>query len=279
MAQKFLYYISLDQTHLLLSLCLILFYAPLERKFPRVNSQSARPGITSVIIIGFFSYGAAWLFKETIYLDTISVFLNLQFFSLSKSDLPISLIYFISFLFIDFIMYLFHFLSHKVNFLWKLHSVHHTDEHVSAKTGVLHHPFETLASLLFALFFSVILGIPILVLILFAACATIHNLFAHANIALPTSLDRTLRKLIVTPDVHRTHHSIEIHEGNSNFGEIFTIWDRLFGTYTDHPASGEEKLVMGLPASEQPKSFSAINLLLHPFAKVFSRASRSKGRQ
>lgn len=269
MTQEILYFLSLDQTHWLLSIGLVLFFAPFERIFPRVKLRAAKPGIAAILVVAICAYGTIWLFKESFYLDTVSMFLNLQFFSISKSNFSLPVLYIISFLLIDLALYIFHFLSHKVTFLWRMHSVHHVDEHVTAKTAILHHPLESLASLLFVLFFAVILGIPVIVLILYAGVATVHNFFAHANIALPKPLDRALRKLIVTPDMHRTHHSIEMHEGNSNFGQIFTFWDRLFRTYTDQPSTGEEELIMGLPASERPVEFTAKNLLLHPFAKLF----------
>jgi len=269
--QEFLYYLSLDQTHWGLSIVLILLITPLERVFPRVKLKANSPSIAAILVIAICSYASVWLFKQSMYLHTISAFLNLQFFSLSKSSLPLLAIYIISFLFIDLLVYTFHFLSHKITFLWKIHSVHHADEHVNTKTAVLHHPFELLASMIFVLFFAVILGIPIISLILFAGVATLHNFFAHANVALPSKLDRILRCLIVTPDMHRTHHSIDMSEGNSNFGQIFTIWDRLFKTYTDHPTTGEAKLIMGLPKSERPISFKAIDLLLHPIAKLFKK--------
>lgn len=269
--QEFLYYLSLDQTHWGLSIVLILLYMPLEKIFPRVKSKAKSPTFTAILIIAICSYAIVWIFKQSLYLQTISAFLNLQIFSLSKSSLPILVIYIISFLFIDFLVYAFHFLSHKITFLWKLHSIHHADEHVNTKTALLHHPLELFASMIFVLFFAVIMGIPIISLILFAAIATLHNFFAHANIALPNKVDRVLRYLIITPDMHRTHHSIDMNEGNSNFGQIFIFWDRLFKTYTDHPKTGETKLIMGLPKSERPISFKAVDLLLHPIAKLFKK--------
>lgn len=269
--QDFLYYLSLDQTHWIISMVLFLLIAPLEKRFPRVKTKANSPNIVAIIIIAICSYATIWLFKQSMYLLTISAFLNLQIFSLSKSNLPVLAIYIISFLFIDLLVYTFHFISHKIPLLWKLHSVHHADEHVNSKTAVLHHPLELLASMIFVLFFAVILGIPIISLILFAAIATLHNFFAHANIALPYKVDRLLRYLIITPDLHRTHHSIDMIEGNSNFGQVFTIWDRIFKTYIDQPNTSEDKLIMGLPKSERPNSLKALDLLLHPIAKLLRK--------
>lgn len=270
-AQQILYYFSFDQTHWLLSIGLVLFFTPLERLFPKVKLGAKSPNIITFIIVAISSYSVIWLFKQSMYLSTVSAFLNLQIFSISKSNLSIPSIFIISFLMVDFLIYSFHFLSHKITFLWRLHSVHHVDEHVTAKTAVLHHPIESFVSLIYLLFFAVILGVPVVVLILYAGIAALHNFFTHANIALPTSLDRRLRYIIVTPDMHRTHHSIEMNEGNSNFGQIFSFWDRLFKTYISRPIKDEEKLVMGLPESERPSGFTAIDILLHPIANFLKR--------
>jgi sterol desaturase/sphingolipid hydroxylase (fatty acid hydroxylase superfamily) len=91
--------------------------------------------------------------------------------------------------------------------------------------------------------------------------------FAHADIALPRRLDRWLRWIIVTPDLHRTHHSCDMREGNSNFGQVFTIWDRLFGTYLDRPALPESQLRMGLPEASRPTRFGSVTLLAYPFQR------------
>ena len=268
-AQEILYYFSLDQTYWLLSLLLILIFAPFERLFPRINGRTPKSRILVVFVMAICGYGAIWLFKNSIYFDTISLFLKFQIFSVAKAQIPTVAVYAISLLLIDIMVFIFHFLSHKISFMWKLHSIHHADEHVDAKTGILHHPIESIASLVFVLFFAVILGIPLVALILYASTATLHNFFSHANIALPTSLDRTLRLIIVTPDMHRTHHSVDLREGNSNFGQIFSFWDRLFRTYVDHPSTGEDNLVMGLVDKEKPKAFTVKDLLLHPFFNFY----------
>ena len=263
--QDILYYLSLDQTHWLLTVGLIVVFAALERFFPRIKAGSQKSRIAVIFSIGILAYATIWAFKNTVYIEVISFFLNFQIYSISKAPIPIIAVFIISILLIDFMVYAFHLLSHKVSILWKLHSIHHADEHVDAKTGVLHHPIETITSLLFILFFAVVLGIPLIALILYAGMATLHNIFSHANIRLPISIDRVLRLIMVTPDMHRTHHSIDSREGNSNFGQIFSVWDRLFGTYVDQPAVGEDNLVMGLEGSEKPIGFSLLNLLLHPF--------------
>lgn len=265
--QEIVYYLTYDQVHWVISILMIMLFASIEYFFPRFENHSKKPRVLAILAIGIFSYAAVWLFKSSIYLNVISFFLNFQIYSISKADIPVFAVYILSILLIDFLVFTFHFLSHKITLLWRLHSIHHADEHVDAKTGVLHHPLETLSSMLFVLFFSVVLGIPLVALIIYSGIATLHNFFAHANIALPGVLDRILRLFIITPDMHRTHHSIESKEGNSNFGQLFSVWDRLFGTYVSSPASGEAHLVMGLDNEEKPKEFSLKGLLIHPFIR------------
>ncbi len=187
-----------------------------------------------------------------------------QFVSIAKLPIPDWLLFVVSFLILDFLNYAIHRLAHVFEPLWRLHAIHHADEEVTALTGILHHPLETLVAGILLFMIVMLLGIPVLVYLLFGFAAAIHSGLSHANIALPAWLDSALRILIVTPDMHRTHHSVAMREGNSNFGALFTIWDRLFGTYVAHPKRGESNLLMGLPASQRPRRFAIADLLLYP---------------
>lgn len=262
-----LYYLLLEQTYWVATILLILLFSFLERFIPRFEFGAFNLKVSTILIIASSAYFLIWLFKQTVYKDTIQLLLNLQVYSLSKSSLPLMAMMVVSFLIVDLLLYLFHYISHELSLLWRLHSIHHIDEQVSAKTAVLHHPLESLASMLFLLVFSVIFGLPIVVLIIYAAIATIHNIFVHSNIALNTTMDRLLRSVIITPDMHRTHHSLNLKEGNSNFGQLFSFWDRLFGTYTARPETSEEHIKMGLPKNENPSRLNPIGLLLFPFQK------------
>src|SRR5690348_5190633 len=177
----------------------------------------------------------------------IAAFAPLRVFNLGRLPLPDWAIFVLSFLLVDLLNYVFHWLSHAVPMLWRLHAIHHSDEHVTAVTGQLHHPLELVASYVFLIFVYVLIGMPILAAIIYGLVYAVHNAFAHADIALPARLDRALRWVLVTPDLHRTHHSRDLREGNSNFGQVFTVWDRLFGTYIDRPSLPEAELRMGLP--------------------------------
>ena len=250
---------------------LLFFLMPFEKLFPRVPFHFSIARLVVVTAIAVCTFAIAWGFNHTLYMPLVKALLSIQIFSVSQLPVPTWALLAGCIFLIDLMLYVFHVLSHKITPLWKLHAIHHADEHVDVATGILRHPFETVASLIFVLFFSVILGVPVVAVILYAGIGTIHNMFAHANISLPEKLDMVLRQLIVTPDMHRTHHSIDPKEGNSNFGQMFPFWDRAFGTYVDHPKTGEELLEMGLSAAEKPKSFSLVGLLLHPFMALFSK--------
>jgi sterol desaturase/sphingolipid hydroxylase (fatty acid hydroxylase superfamily) len=138
---------------------------------------------------------------------------------------------------------------------------------VTAFSALLHHPFEQIYSALFITGFAVVLGVPVLILVYYGLVLAVHAVFSHANLVLPSWLDRFVRLAFVTPDVHRTHHSQDMSEGNSNFGAVLTLWDRLFGTYVDQPREALADLSMGLPANGKPARFSAKELLLLPLRR------------
>lgn len=248
------------------TLACIVALIPFERVFPRiVKPVQIRMRTRSILVIAAFSIGTSHLVQIYLQDGMIMMFAPLKLLSIAKLNFPPFLIFSIGFLFLDFLTYAIHRLSHRVTVLWRLHAIHHSDEHVTALSAVLHHPFETLANFTLVMFFSVIVGVPILVLVIYSFVGAAHNAFAHADIVLPHWIDRPLRYLVVTPDIHRTHHSARFDEGNSNFGQIFTIWDRLLGTYIDRPTVPEPELKMGLPDSEKSQSFSISALLALPF--------------
>jgi sterol desaturase/sphingolipid hydroxylase (fatty acid hydroxylase superfamily) len=239
---------------------------PLERILPRVTPKNA-PARRTMVIAGITLAGLivtqayAWWAQQSV----IETFVKLKFFSLAKLPIPDWLLILVSFLALDLFYFLSHFIAHHVQPLWRLHKIHHADEHVTAFSALLHHPLESIYAAAFVAGLAVMLGMPVLVYVYFGLAIAIHAVFAHANVVLPESLDRKLRLLIVTPDVHRTHHSQNMTEGNSNFGAMFTIWDRLFGTYVDQPKEPVNALSMGLPRNSRPAEFSMRELLLLPF--------------
>lgn len=147
---------------------------------------------------------------------------------------------------LDFAIYLQHVLFHKLPWLWKLHQVHHADLDYDVTTGARFHPLEIILSMLIKFAVVITLGIPVVAIIIFEILLNATAMFNHGNIRLPYSVDKLLRLMLVTPDMHRVHHSIVNKELNSNFGFNIPWWDRLCGTYQAQPQAGHKNMIIGL---------------------------------
>ncbi len=146
---------------------------------------------------------------------------------------------------LDLAIYFQHVVSHKIPLLWRLHKVHHTDVDFDVTTAVRFHPVEIALSMLWKIVVVVILGASPAAVLLFEVTLNGCAMFNHANIRLPLWLDRIVRLIIVTPDMHRVHHSIYPREFNTNYGFSLSVWDRIFSTYTDQPRDGHTKMTIG----------------------------------
>lgn len=160
-------------------------------------------------------------------------------------DWPIWLEWSIGFLVLDFVIWGQHLITHKVPILWRLHRVHHTDEDMDATTAVRFHPLEIVFSIFVKSLAVLIVGPAAVVVVVFEALVNGTAVFNHANFHLPESADKWVRLVLVTPDMHRVHHSVIRGETDSNYGFALSVWDRLFGTYTDQPEMGHEGMVIG----------------------------------
>ncbi len=152
----------------------------------------------------------------------------------------------IAFIILDFAVWLEHVASHKVPIFWRIHRVHHADTGFDVTTALRFHPVEIVLSMFWKAFVIILIGPPVLSVLIFEIVLNGSAMFNHANIKLPLWADRLMRFAIVTPDMHRIHHSIEVSETNSNYGFNLSIWDRLFRTYVDQPKSGYDGLEIGL---------------------------------
>lgn len=147
---------------------------------------------------------------------------------------------------LDLAIYGQHVATHRVPLLWRLHRVHHADRDIDASTGLRFHPAEIVLSMLYKCAVVVALGPAAVAVIAYEILLNAAAMFNHANLALPGWLDRPLRAVLVTPDMHRVHHSIDIDETNSNYGNLLSIWDRLFRTYRREPRTGHDAMTLGL---------------------------------
>ncbi|RDH82415.1 MAG: fatty acid hydroxylase [endosymbiont of Galathealinum brachiosum] len=172
----------------------------------------------------------------------------------------------IAIIFMDFIIYLQHILVHAVPALWRLHRVHHADLDYDVTTGSRFHPIEIIISMLIKLATIVVLGPAVVAVIIFEVLLNGMAMFNHGNVGLPKIIDNFLRLFIVTPDMHRVHHSVEDDETNSNFGFNLSCWDRIFGTYREQPRKGQIDMEIGIRGFTSIKQTSWLHgLLLMPF--------------
>ncbi|WP_066225134.1 sterol desaturase family protein [Formosa haliotis] len=214
-------------------------------------------------------------------LTTIVINFGLAFILLKTSDwvtannfgiinwlpnMPLWLYVLLGVLLLDFFgAYLAHYVEHKVKPLWMVHLVHHTDHNVDTTTGNRHHPIESVIRFVFTLVGIFIVGAPIAVIMIYQSLSVIFTQLTHANIKMPRALDKAISYVFVSPDMHKVHHHYVLPYTDSNYGNIFSIWDRLFGTYME---LDREKLTYGVDTFPDEKTNSNIkDLLKQPFHK------------
>jgi sterol desaturase/sphingolipid hydroxylase (fatty acid hydroxylase superfamily) len=171
----------------------------------------------------------------------------------------------VSFAALDFAIYLQHRIFHAVPLLWRLHMVHHADPDIDASTGIRFHPVEIVLSMAIKFGAIAVLGAPAAAVILFEIVLNATAMFSHANWRLPIALDRVLRAVLVTPDMHRVHHSVIRRETDSNFGFNFSFWDRLCGSYRAQPEAGHDAMIIGLKQFQGERRQNLLWMLLLPF--------------
>lgn len=184
---------------------------------------------------------------------------------LNTVDLPHWLAIVLAVLVLDLAIYLQHILFHAVPALWRLHRMHHADLDIDVTTGARFHTIEILASMILKLAVIAALGAPADAVLVFEILLNATSMFNHANIYMPAACDRVLRWIVVTPDMHRVHHSIAPEETNSNFGFNMPWWDRAFGTYRPQPAAGHETMTIGIRQFRAPREQRLDRMLTQPF--------------
>lgn len=167
---------------------------------------------------------------------------------------------------LDLVVYIQHVVFHAVPALWRLHLVHHADVDFDLTTGIRFHPLEILISMGVKIAAVVLLGTPASAVLIFEVLLNGSAMFNHGNVSLPATLDRIVRTMLVTPDMHRVHHSVERPETHSNFGFCLPWWDRMFGTYTAQPRLGQDGMKIGLTGiNESPDGENLLTLIAMPF--------------
>lgn len=184
---------------------------------------------------------------------------------LNNIDLPEWALLLAGILLLDLIVYLQHVMFHAVPLLWRFHMMHHADLDYDTTTGLRFHPIEIIISMFIKVSAVAILGPSVLTVVVFEIILNATAMFNHGNVKLPLNIDRYLRLAVVTPDMHRVHHSVIIRETNSNFGFNFPWWDRLFGTYRPQPSAGHEGMTIGLSQFREFKKWNLAWMLAMPF--------------
>lgn len=179
-------------------------------------------------------------------------------------DSPYWLSFVVTVLVLDFVRYGYHRLMHEVPLLWRLHRSHHSDPEYDVTTGFRFHPGEALLGTGLGLLTILALGGPVIAVLVSEIWATVTSMFTHANGRLPPAVESLVRRVLVTPDLHRIHHSIRREEASSNFGNSFVVWDRLFGTLRAQPIDGHDGMTIGHPDYRTPDRLRLRSLLEDP---------------
>ncbi len=189
---------------------------------------------------------------------------------LNAFDIPFWIAFGLSLLALDMAIYLQHVMFHAVPILWRLHRVHHADPDFDVTTGARFHPVEILLSMLVKFAAIAVIGAPAAAVLAFEVLLNACAMFNHGNVAIPGAVDRALRRVIVTPDMHRIHHSMEMAETNSNYGFNLAWWDRLFGTYRAEASLPQERMRIGVEGiTGDDRAVTLPGMLAIPFAPVF----------
>lgn len=234
------------------------------RKFKYKKWEHAKPNFillaTTILINVIFGLATVGIFN---WLD------DSEFGLLNLVDLPIWMEIVLAIMILDFLaQYAIHYLLHKVRFMWRFHMVHHSDTHVDVTSGTRHHPIDFIMRESFALIAIVIAGLPFAYYILYRILTILFTYFSHANMKLPLWLDKAISLLFVSPNMHKFHHHFEVPWTDTNYGNIFSIWDRILGTFVYEDTID---IVYGLDILDEEKSNDIMYQLKVPF-KSYKKA-------
>ncbi len=257
---------TVDQIRLSIFLGVLVLMLVLESLIPRhptVDSKPRRLAINfsltgvNVLLVRLLPAGAA--------VGTATYAGEHGWGLLNYLDWPVAVEMAVGVVFLDLMIYLQHVVLHMIPFFWRFHKVHHSDLDLDVSSGFRFHPLEILGSMIYKLGLVAALGPSVMTVVVFEAILSGMAQFTHSNIKLPLGLDRTLRWLFVTPDMHRIHHSVEVDETNSNYGFNISIWDRFLGTYNADARKPQPEIVIGIPEFRTPEQVSLLKLMIIPF--------------
>lgn len=242
----------------------VLIFFALEKTY-RTGTSSVSGRYQAIISMGMFAIFTNLILSTLFLVPLVMLLAPMQIFSISQIEMPRVSNFILSFLLIDFIHYLNHRIHHKIPFLWRLHRLHHSDRNVDSLTTWLHHPLEITSTFMIVITLFVIFDLPVIVMIIYSLVFGIHSAFTHFNILIPEKIDKYLSRIVVTPNAHRVHHSLDMNEGNSNYGQLFLLWDWLFGTYIHCSNKELNNMVYGIDDTQSPKKNSLYQYVINPF--------------
>ncbi|PIR18803.1 MAG: hypothetical protein COV48_05540 [Elusimicrobia bacterium CG11_big_fil_rev_8_21_14_0_20_64_6] len=257
-----------DRDRLLIFIACLLVCAAAERLLPR-RARVAPSGRRWLTNLGLMTLGglAIRLLLPFAAVEAAYRAEAARFGLLNQFMIPFPLKIALTVLLLDLMIYFQHRVFHAVPVLWRLHAVHHTDLDLDASSGVRFHPLEILLSMMIKMAAAALLGAHFMGVVLFEIILNSAAVFNHANIGLPVSVDAVLRLVLVTPDMHRVHHSPSRDETDTNFGFNVPWWDRLFGTYRAQPREPHASMALGLEGSRDPEALGLTPMLARPFKK------------
>lgn len=268
---------DLAQYGLLLSLLLFAILAVSEAIFPRRERSLARAKRwrTNILII-LLDSAALRLMGPIAALAAASYAAQHHIGLFNWTDWPAWLEFILALILFDLAIYGQHIATHKIPLLWALHKVHHADRDIDVTTAIRFHPVEIILSMLYKSVLALLLGPSLLAVFVFALILNLCAMFNHSNLRLPDWLDKRLRLFLVTPDMHRVHHSTVPGETDSNYGFSIALWDRIFDTYIPQPEAGHDDMVIGLKEYQTDGPAALWWSLALPFQKRY-RSDKAKG--
>ncbi len=257
-------------TRISLFVGVLVVMAILEAVMPRKERAQSRPGrwftnLTLVVV----DTAALRLALPLLAIGVATYASERGWGLLSMVEWPFWVEVVLSVIILDMMIYWQHVAAHHLPPLWALHKVHHADRDIDVTTGLRFHPLEILFSMVYKMLCVLVLGPPALGVFIFEVLLNACAMFNHANFKIPVGVDKILRLFLVTPDMHRVHHSAIMRETNSNYGFSISLWDRIFGSYIDQPEKGHDGMTIGLEEYQTEKPANLLWCLVVPFASLF----------
>lgn len=254
-----------DTLRLVVFFCLLGLIGTSEPAFPRRLNDPQRP-LRWLANFTMAAIGTAISVAASLSATAAAMWAERQGFGLfNRVTVPAVVAFAITGLFLDFALYAQHRAFHEIRWLWPWHRVHHSDVEFDVTTGLRFHPGELLLAQAWKIVTVLALGAPWIAVLGFEIALSAFALFSHANLRLPERLERMVRLVFVTPDMHRVHHSVHRDEHDANYSNLLSVWDRLFRTYKAEPRQGHRDMRIGLPAYRLPAHQSWLALLGQPF--------------